>query len=71
MYLLYQSTPFPGSKYSISNAMDGTEDDMIWKEDNDIPPSSVEHDISAEKDPYDDHLNGEEWDFVFDQSRFE
>ena len=51
--------------------MDGTEDDMIRKEDNDIPPSSVEHDISTDEDSYNDHLSGEEWDFVFDQSYFE
>ena len=44
---------------------------MIWKEDNNIAPSSVEPDMSTKKDPYDDHLNSEEWDFVFDQSHSE
>ena len=58
-------------KCSITNAMHGTEDDMLWKQDDDIPSSAVEHDIISEDDPYDDHLNSEEWDFVFDQSHFE
>ena len=40
--------------------MHGTEDDMIWKYDDDIPSSAVEHDIISEYDPYDDHLNSEE-----------
>ena len=58
-------------KCSITNAMDGTEDDMLWEEDDDIPSSSVEHDIIPEEDPYNDHLNGEEWDFMFDRSHVE
>ena len=41
---------------------------MLWKEDDDTPPLSVEHDISPEEDLYDDHLNGEKWDFVSDRS---
>lgn len=58
-------------KCSITNAMDGTEDDMLWEEDDDIPTSSVEQDIIPEEDPYDDNLNGEEWDFVFNRSHVE
>ena len=45
--------------------MDATEDDVLWEEDDNIP-HQWEHDIISGEDPYDDHLNGEEWDFVFD-----
>ena len=51
--------------------MDGTEDDMLWKEDDDIPSSSVEHNIIPDEDPYDDHLIDEELNFVFDRSHVE
>ena len=58
-------------KCSIINAMDGMEDDMLWEEDDDIPTSSVEQDIIPEEDTYNDNLNGEEWDFVFNRSHVE
>ena len=51
--------------------MDGKDDDMLWEEDDDIPTSSVEQDIITEEDPYNDNLNGEEWDFVFNRSHVE
>ena len=44
-------------KRSIANAKDGTEDDMLWEENDDILSSSMEQDIISAKDPYDDHLN--------------
>ena len=58
-------------KCSIINAMDSMEDDMLWEEDDDIPTSPVEQDIIPEEDTYNDNLNGEEWDFVFNQSHVE
>ena len=61
MYLSYKSTLFPGSNRLLE----------IFQSANNVLLSLVEHDISTEEDPYNDHLNGEKWDFVFDQSHFE
>ena len=44
---------------SVKNEMDGTVDDMSWKEDDDIPPSSVEHQILSEEDLNIELLDGE------------
>ena len=57
-------------KSGISNAMDGTEDDLLWLDDNEedshaLTESSI---ITAENDPYDDQVSAEEWNFIFNDS---
>ena len=60
-------------KCSISNTMDGTEDDLLWQED-DEDVVTREAVINQDKDetelenPYDDMVTAEEWDMLFRES---
>ena len=52
-------------KCGISNAMDGTEDDMLWESDCDDGDGEDE---PAEPDVYDDQLTAEQWQDLFGDS---
>ena len=57
-------------KCGISNAMDGAEDDLLWlddkEEDSDV--STELPVVTAENDPYDDQVSGQEWTLLFNDS---
>ena len=57
-------------KCGISNAMDGTEDDLLWLDDKeeDSHVSTELPVITAENDPYDDQVSAEEWNLLFNDS---
>ncbi|XP_072135172.1 polycystin-1-like protein 2 [Mobula birostris] len=57
-------------KCSISNALDGTEDHLLWEEDDgDLAASKAANDVEAEIDnPHDDMGTAEEWDVIFRES---
>ena len=60
-------------KCGISNAMDGTEDDLLWLDDEE-EDSNVSTElpvITAENDPYDDQVSGQEWNLLFNDSKDE
>ena len=60
-------------KCGISNAMDGTEDDLLWLDDKE-EDSNVSTElpvITAENDPYDDQVSGQEWNLLFNDSKDE
>lgn len=57
-------------KCSISNALDGTEDDILWDEN--VSDAMTEDEEAADDpmmaeddDPYDDQVRGEDWDTLF------
>lgn len=53
-------------KCSISNKLDGTEDDMIWEDDDNIPLSEFQPaSVDEEDDPYDDLIGPADWDNLF------
>ncbi len=47
-------------KCSISNAMDGTEDDVLWEEESTEQPPPLDEENAA--DPYDDAIPTNEWE---------
>ena len=51
-------------KCGISNALDGTEDDLVWKEEEDS--SQVEEEPDC--DVYDDRITPEQWQELFSES---
>ena len=51
-------------KYGISNALDGTEDDLVWEEEEDS--SQVEEEPDC--DVYDDRITPERWQELFGES---
>ena len=51
-------------KCGISNALDGTEDDLVWEEEEDS--SQVEEDPDC--DVYDDRITPEQWQELFGES---
>ena len=56
-------------KCCISNAMDGTEDDMLWEDviqDRQVAENEDEiDDVVDQDDPYDDNLPQAEWEELF------
>ena len=53
-------------KWCISNAMDGTEDDVLWDNDSDIEAgASLDDGTATDMDPYDDMVPADVWDEVF------
>ena len=50
-------------KCCISNALDGTEDDMVW-EDRD-ESEEVDDDPAVPSDPYDDEIVPADWEALF------
>ena len=53
-------------KCSISNAIDGTEDDLLWEEEETC--SAEEENEDEDEDPYDYQLIEEEWRNLFGES---
>ena len=51
-------------KCGISNAQDGTEDDLVWEEEEDS--SQVEEEPDC--DVYDDRITPEQWQELFGES---
>ena len=51
-------------KCGISNALDGTEDDLVWEEEEDS--SQVEEELDC--DVYDDRITPEQWQELFGES---
>ena len=51
-------------KCGISNALDGTEDDLVWEEEEDL--SQVEEEPDC--DVYDDRITPEQWQELFGES---
>ena len=51
-------------KCGISNALDGTEDDLVWEEEEDS--SQVEEEPDC--DVYDDRITPEQWQELFGES---
>ena len=51
-------------KCGISNALDGTEDDLVWEEEEDSSQVEEEHDC----DVYDDRITPEQWQELFGES---
>ena len=54
-------------KCGISNALDGTEDDLVWEEEEDS--SQVEEEPNC--DVYDDRITPEQWQELFGESHDE
>ena len=54
-------------KCSISNSMDGTEDEILWEETEDISTTPVD-DKDEDEGVYADHLIPEEWQNLFGDS---
>ena len=54
-------------KCGISNAMDGTEDEILWEESEDVPTTPVD-DEDDDGEVYADHLTSEEWQNLFGDS---
>ena len=54
-------------KCGISNALDGTEDDLVWEEEEDS--SQVEEEPDC--DVYDDRITPEQWQELFGESNDE
>ena len=54
-------------KCGISNAMDGTEDEILWEETEDVPTTPVD-DEDEDGKVYADHLTSEEWQNLFGDS---
>ena len=56
-------------KCCISNAMDGTEDDLIWEhnlKDKDVEPKdNAVDDLAVEDDPYEDQIPLADWEDLF------
>ena len=56
-------------KCCISNAMDGTEDDIIWEhnlKDKDVDPQDDDvDDLTTEDDPYEDQITLGDWEELF------
>ena len=48
-------------KCGISNAMDGTEDDMLWEDDLTAEDENAENGEAEEPNPYDDKLSAEDF----------
>ena len=55
----------PGDMVSISNAIDGTEDDLLLEEEDCIPEEDNEN---KDEDLYDNQLTEEEWQNLFGES---
>ena len=51
-------------KCGISNALDGTEDDLVWEEEEDS--SQVEEELNC--DVYDDRITPKQWQELFGES---
>ena len=60
-------------KCGISNAMDGTEDDFLWLDDEEEDSNVFDQlpVITPENDSYDDQVSAEEWNMLFDNSNNE
>ena len=54
-------------KCGISNSMDGTEDEILWEETEDVPTTPVD-DEDEDDGVYADHLTSEEWQNLFGDS---
>ena len=54
-------------KCSISNAIDGTDDDLLWEEEEETCTAEKENQ-DEDEDPYDDQLTEEEWQNLFGES---
>ena len=54
-------------KCGISNSMDGTEDEILWEETEDVPTTSVDEE-DEDEGLYADHLTSEEWQNLFGDS---
>ena len=52
-------------KCGISNAMDGTEDDMLWEDDLIAEDENAENGEAEEPNPYDDMLSTENFNRLF------
>ena len=52
----------------ISNAMDGTEDDMLWEDDLIAEDENAENGEAEEPNPYDDMLSAEDFNRLFGES---
>ena len=59
-----RSVPTSFKKCGISNALDGTEDDLVWEEEEDS--SQVEEEPNC--DVYDDRITPEQWQELFGES---
>ena len=60
-------------KCSNNNAMDGTEDDLLWQEDNEdvVTREAIinqDEDETELENPYNDMATAEEWDMLFEES---
>ena len=56
-------------KCGISNSINGTEDDILWEEEEEAnPEQESEDDESEDEDLYDDKLTGEQWRSLFGES---
>ena len=56
-------------KWGISNSTDGTEDDMLWEEEEgSVQDEESEDQESEDEDAYDDRLTEEEWQNLFGTS---
>lgn len=55
-------------KCGISNAIDGTEDDLLWEEEETCSAEEENEDEDEDEDPYDDQLTEEEWRNLFGES---
>ena len=47
--------------------MDGTEDEILWEETEDVPTTPVDDEDEDDR-VYADHLTSEEWQNLFDDS---
>ena len=65
----------PFKKCGISNAIDGTEDDILWEEDLPAAEGSEDKIMEDEFDIYDDKLKEDQWHDLFgendDEEEFE
>ena len=52
----------------ISNAMDGTEDYMLWEDDLTTKDENAENGEAEEPNPYDDKLSAEDFNWRFGES---
>ena len=55
-------------KCGISNAMDGTEDEMLWEDDLTAEDENAENGEAEEPNPYDDMLSAEDFNRLFGES---
>ena len=60
-------------KCSISNSMDGTEDEKLWEEEQEVCTEKVpeESEEVHEEDPYDDQLSSKDWSLLFEEPQCE